>query len=162
LSSWTKPQVQARSHPNLLAATVWLNNLYHIQVNSENNEQLTNTMKGVDLNIPLSYADRFRIRKPGVSWDYHPPHIDGVCRILRAIPFSHPGYHYSLGGMIERWEDPFFRKCFENIFNGNWKNHDPYALEGRLNARTSLHGRGDQSSVFRTFQGWLAMRWLYC
>jgi len=141
--SWTKPQVQARSHPNVLAATVWLNNLYRSQVaetdNSKDNEQLANTMKGVDLNTPLSYADRFRIRKPGSRWnlEFNPPHVDG--------------------GTIERWEDPFFRKCFEDIFNGNWRDHDPYTLEGRLNARSSLYGRPSQSSVFRTFQGWLAM-----
>ena len=63
-----------------------------------------------------------------------------------------------LGGMMERWEDPFFRKCFEDILNGNWREHDPFALEGRLNARNSLYGRANQSSIFRTFQGWLAMR----
>ena len=66
-----------------------------------------------------------------------------------------------VGGTIERWEDPFFRKCFENILNGNWKDHDPFSLEGRLNARSSLYGRPSQSSIFRTFQGWLAMRWFY-
>ena len=83
--SWTKPQVQARSHPNLLAAIVWLNNLYHAQVpdagKSEKNEQLANTMKGVDLSTPLTYADRFRIRKPGAHWnfDFNPPHVDGAC-----------------------------------------------------------------------------------
>jgi hypothetical protein len=85
LTSWTKPQVQARSHPNLLAATVWLNNLYHVQVDSEKNSQLAKTMKGVDLNTPLTYADRFRIRKPGIQWDFHPPHVDGVYRISRTI-----------------------------------------------------------------------------
>ncbi|KAF8553881.1 hypothetical protein OG21DRAFT_1522793, partial [Imleria badia] len=26
---WTRPQVQARAHPNVLKATAWLNNLYH-------------------------------------------------------------------------------------------------------------------------------------
>ena len=88
LISWTKPQVQARSHPNLLAATVWLNNLYHIQVadigKSEKNGQLANTLEGVDLNIPLAYADRFRIRKPGVTW-LLAPHVDGTCHTF-ALP----------------------------------------------------------------------------
>lgn len=71
--SWTKPQVQARSHPNVLAATVWLNNLYTIS-----SEKRGSTLEGVDLSVPLTYADRFRIRKPGVSWDLHPPHVDGM------------------------------------------------------------------------------------
>jgi len=93
--------------------------------------------EGVDLSTPLTYADRFRIRHPGVQWDTHPPHIDG--------------------GAIERWEDPAFRKCFEDILSGEWRKHDPYALEGRLSARSSLYGRVGQATVFRTFQGWLAM-----
>ena len=163
--SWTKPQVQARSHPNVLATTVWLNNLYHAQV-GEKNEQSANTMKGVDLNTPLTYADRFRIRKPGAKWNlsFNPPHVDGELYIVfcetiilfcsSKIPSPPP-----VGGTIERWEDPFFRKCFENIFNGSWRDHDPYALEGRLDARTSLYARPSQSSTFRTFKGWLAMRW---
>ena len=118
-------------------------------------------MKGVDLNIPLAYADRFRIRKPGIQWDFHPPHIDGAYLILQNYSFLsfHSLLKYLVGGTLERWEDPYFRKCFEDILNGNWRDHDPFALEGRLNARTSLRGMPNQSSIFRTFQGWLAMRW---
>ena len=157
--SWTKPQVQARSHPNLLASIVWLNNLYQAQGaetgNSEKDEQLANTLKGVDLSTPLSYADRFRIRKPGIQWDFHPPHIDGASRLQSLSSLIH---EIPVGGTMERWEDPSFRKCFENILNGNWRDHDPFALEGRLNARNSLHGMPNQSSIFRTFQGWLALR----
>ncbi|KIK58041.1 hypothetical protein GYMLUDRAFT_45594 [Collybiopsis luxurians FD-317 M1] len=127
---WTRPQVQARSHPNLLAASTWLNNLYRVASDEP--------IEGVDLSTPLTYADRFRIRRPGVQWSAHPPHIDG--------------------GAIERWEDKVFRtQCFGDILSGEWRKHDPYALEGRLNARSSLYKRPNQASVFRTFQGWLAM-----
>ncbi|KAJ3827220.1 hypothetical protein EV361DRAFT_167826 [Lentinula raphanica] len=126
---WTKPQVQARSHPNLLAASAWLNKLYRDNGNG--------SLDGVDLSTPLTYADRFRIRHPGVQWDAHPPHIDG--------------------GAIERWEDTAFRTCFDDILTGQWRKHDPYALSGRLNARSSLYRRPNQATVFRTFQGWLAM-----
>ncbi|KAG6853314.1 hypothetical protein C0991_005240 [Blastosporella zonata] len=127
---WTKPQVEARSHPNLLTASTWLNNLYH----TGRDNVLTD---GVDLSTPLTYADRFRIRHPGDGWDHHPPHVDG--------------------GSIERWEDPTFRQCFSDILSGNWSSHDPYELNGRLEASSSRYGRPNQSSVFRTFQGWLAM-----
>ena len=34
-------------------------------------------------------------------------------------------------------------------------------LEGCLNDRRSLYGRPSRSSIFRTFQGWLTMRWFY-
>ncbi|KAF5367135.1 hypothetical protein D9758_003872 [Tetrapyrgos nigripes] len=126
---WTKPQVEARSHPNMMIASIWLNNLYG---NSDNGN-----LDGVDLSTPLTYADRFRIRHAQTTWDTFPPHIDG--------------------GAIERWEDPAFRTCFDDIFSGNWRKHDPYALSGRLNARSSLYQRPNQASIFRTFQGWLAM-----
>ena len=51
----------------MLAVTTWLNNIFHIDAT-----------EGVDLNTPLSYADRFRIRHPGGQWNAHPPHIDGT------------------------------------------------------------------------------------
>ena len=48
---------------------------------SEMNKRLAKTLEGVDLNVPLAYADRFRIRKPGV-WGSNLNinfHIDGAC-----------------------------------------------------------------------------------
>ncbi|KAK1221694.1 hypothetical protein PQX77_015524 [Marasmius sp. AFHP31] len=126
---WTKPQVEARSHPNVLATSIWLNNLYSTPADVN--------LEGVDLSAPLSYADRFRIRHPGGNFQALPPHVDG--------------------GTIERWEDPAFRSCFNDILSGNWRSHDPYELGGRLSARTSIYHRGSQTSIFRSFQGWLAM-----
>ncbi|KAJ7579712.1 hypothetical protein C8J56DRAFT_281850 [Mycena floridula] len=127
---WTQAQVQARAHPNMLKASTWLNNLYHERPG-------TATVEGVDLNVPLSYADRFRMRHPGVAWEFHPPHIDG--------------------GSIERWEDRSFRTCFHDILSGDWRKHDAYDITGRINARASLYKRPGQATVFRTFQGWLAV-----
>ena len=69
MSSWTRSQVRGRSHPNVLAATSWLNNTYHVKSGQ--------TVENVDPSVPLSYADRFRIRHPGMQWDAHPPHVDG-------------------------------------------------------------------------------------
>lgn len=119
-SSWTPSQVAARSHPNILAVSTWLNGLYHAKPDTQ--------LDGVDLKSPLTYADRFRIRHPSLEpWGRHPPHVDG--------------------GGIERWEDANFRKCFADILSGNWSKHDPYDLQGRLNARTSMYGRPNQASL---------------
>jgi hypothetical protein len=60
--------------------------------------------------------------------------------------FFCPDLTYITGGSIERWEDPTFRKCFEDILTGKWREHDPYALQGRLDARSSLYGRPNQVS----------------
>jgi len=72
--SWAQAQVQARAHPNVLKASAWLNNLYHAKSDKK--------IEGVDLNIPLTYADRFRIRHPGGRWDAFPPHVDGALDFL--------------------------------------------------------------------------------
>ncbi|KAG5644640.1 hypothetical protein DXG03_008022 [Asterophora parasitica] len=123
------PDVEARAHPNILATSIWLNNLYHTKDGG--------SIDGVDLSTPLTYADRFRIRRPGGIWGFHPPHVDS--------------------GAIERWEDPIFRRCFASILSGDWRSHDPYELDERLNAASSRYGRPNQSTVFKAFQGWLAM-----
>ena len=123
--------------------------MYHVKSGAK--------IDSVDLSTPLTYADRFRIRHPGVQWDAHPPHVDGqfVC-----VASGRRGSCklYRTGGAIERWEDPTFRKCFEDILTGNWRDHDPYDLENRINARSSLYGRIGQATVFRTYQGWLAVK----
>lgn len=125
----------------MLAASSWLNQLYHIRPGAD--------LEGVDLSVSLSYADRFRIRHPGGQWDRHPPHVDG--RFLTVFIYTLNKRATYIGGAIERWEDETFRKCFTNIFDGKWDQHDPYDLEGRLNARTSLYGRAGQVGRFFCF-----------
>ena len=127
---YTKPQLQARAHPNVLATETWCNNLWAGAESTPPSEQL-------DLNTPLTYVDRFRIRQPGFAWSAHPPHMDG--------------------GSIERWLDPGYRSVFEKVLDGRWAEYDPYFLKGRLGARSSAAGLPNQASVFRTFQGWLAL-----
>lgn len=124
---YTKPQVAARAHQGVLATQTWCNNLYSHSAEAE----------PVDLSTPLTYVDRFRMRQPGFAWGAHPPHMDG--------------------GAIERWRDPRFRSCFTDILNGNWKQYDSYSLKGRIGGTTSTPGQPNQASVFRTFQGWLAV-----
>jgi hypothetical protein len=51
-----------------------------------------------------------------------------------------------IGPTIERWEDPVLRNHFSDILCGNWRLHDPYELEGRLNAQNSLYKRPNQVS----------------
>lgn len=85
----------------------------------------------------LSYADRLRIRNPGDSLFSLGPHADG--------------------GSIERWEDDEYSKCYTPIFEGRWEDFDPYDATHRIEANMDLHNAAGGCSVFRTFQGWLAV-----
>ncbi|QRV76131.1 hypothetical protein RhiJN_04146 [Ceratobasidium sp. AG-Ba] len=123
---WSESQLRARSHPNVVATAAWLNTLFHASESS-----------AVSLSSTLVYADRFRMREPGVLWTLHSPHIDG--------------------GSIEKWEDPILRKCFDTILAGDWGKYDPFDFTHRLEGNTDMYNRPNQSSVFRTWQGWLAM-----
>ena len=95
-----------------------------------------------------------------VIWSSPRRHPMLMVSVILCLPLYF-SFRILVGGSIERWEDSFFRKCFEDILNGNWRDHDPFSLEGRLDARSSLYGRPGQSSILRTFQGWLSMRWFY-
>jgi len=85
----------------------------------------------------ISYADRLRIRNPGDSLFSLGPHADG--------------------GSLERWEDPSYRNCYEAIFEGRWEDFDPYDATHRLNVDMRLHESNGNCSIFRSFQGWLAV-----
>lgn len=54
---WTKPQIEIRSHANVLKAMKALSHLWHV----------TDPTIPFDLDTQVSYADRFRIRHPSKS-----------------------------------------------------------------------------------------------
>lgn len=53
---WTRPQVQARSHPEIMKAMNAVMKLWHVD-----DETLP-----IDISQQVYYADRFRIRQPGL------------------------------------------------------------------------------------------------
>ncbi|KAG2202535.1 hypothetical protein INT47_012529 [Mucor saturninus] len=91
----------------------------------------------IDLEKNLGYCDRLRIRKAHDQSFALQEHIDS--------------------GSLERWLDPEYRKCYTEIFNGNWENHDSFDATHRVEARMDYYNSPGGCSVFRNFQGWLAM-----
>lgn len=73
------------------------------------------------------------------------------------------------------WEDPEYRKCYENILRGNWEKHDAFDATHRVAANMDMYNcSGKQNfdykntfrfitlclggcSMFRSFQGWMSL-----
>ncbi|KAK4934664.1 hypothetical protein LTR10_024128 [Elasticomyces elasticus] len=124
---WTPSQVQARAHPNLLKAQSFLASLWH---SSDPSSEISTT-------YPLTYADRFRIRRPGDAKFALGPHTDG--------------------GSVERWEDPEYSRVYQAILRGQWEEYDPFDARHRIDAKMDMYNGAGACSMFRLFQGWLSM-----
>ncbi|KOS18002.1 Uncharacterized protein ESCO_002841 [Escovopsis weberi] len=128
---WSQPQLEARAHPSLLETQRHLMSkpLWHT----------TSPNAQINLDIPLSYVDRLRIRQPGDKSFALGPHIDG--------------------GSVERWEaDGYGRGAvYDEVLNGQWERYDAYDAAGRVDAVNDLNNGLGACSVFRMWQGWLSM-----
>lgn len=124
---WTPTQTTARAHSNVLQTQTFLGSLWH---SSDPQSQISTT-------YPLTYADRFRIRRPGDGKFALGPHSDG--------------------GSLERWEDEEYSRVYHAIFTGNWEEYDPFDAHHRIAASMDLYNGGGSCSTFRLFQGWLSM-----
>lgn len=91
----------------------------------------------VVLSQNVMYADRLRIRNAGDHLFALGPHADG--------------------GGIERWEDDEYSACYTPIWEGRWEEYDPWDATHRVDAVMAKHAAAGNCTVFRTFQGWLAM-----
>lgn len=129
---WTKPQNEARSHPNIAKLTEMFSNQFYV---NDTEESL------IDLDSLIVYGDRIRIRQPGA----------GAALTLHLDSSS-----------IERWEDEKFRETYKEIFEGRWEDWDAYNLDVRQFAQEDLYHHLDTKrpticSSFRTLQGWLGL-----
>ncbi|KAG0173005.1 hypothetical protein DFQ28_006341 [Apophysomyces sp. BC1034] len=97
----------------------------------------TSSTTPIDLSKNLVYCDRLRIRQSGDSNFALAGHVDG--------------------GSIERWEDPEYRNCYAKILEGNWEQHDPFDVTHRIGAEMDMYNSPGGCSMFRSFQGWLAI-----
>jgi len=105
----TRSQVLARTHPAILDTQQKLLSFW----------TTSDPSTEISLKTPISYFDRLRIRQPGDTVFTLGPHVDG--------------------GSIERWEDPGYRACFKKIFEGRWKEHNPFDASPRIGAKQDLY-----------------------
>tara|TARA_B100000963_G_scaffold126106_1_gene110057 strand:- start:1003 stop:2259 length:1257 start_codon:yes stop_codon:yes gene_type:complete len=124
---WSPPQVQARQHENLAKVKNYLNGLWKNQFNGKT---------VFDPNRECTYADRTRRRQPGDNSLGIKPHVDG--------------------GSVERWlEQSGFQSVYRNLLDGKWKEHDPF--DAAYRTETTQISSPAVCSMFRTFQGWIAL-----
>jgi hypothetical protein len=145
---WSPAQVKARAHPNLLAAQKFA---MSIRKSSDPTARVTT-------DFPIAYADRMSV-----------PKTDG----LKGSPFARVD-----GGSVERWEPDGYGRAgtYNDIFRGRWEDYDPWEVctpiptpsptgltltprqsSTRLGVTSDLYHKAGACSIFRMFQGWLAL-----
>ncbi|KAK3300233.1 uncharacterized protein B0H64DRAFT_313784 [Chaetomium fimeti] len=126
---WSPAQVKARAHPNVLAAQKFAMSVW--QSKDENARVTTG--------FPISYADRMVLRR-GYGLE------DGFCARVD-------------GGSVERWEPDGYGRAgtYKDIFQGQWEEYDPWESSTRLGVTSDLYHKAGACSIFRMFQGWLAL-----
>lgn len=85
--------------------------------------------------LEVSYADRVRRREPGDATLGLSPHVDS--------------------GSIERWIEPHYREVYHDVFMGDWRHY--HAFHGANRIEVEEYPSPAVCSVFRTFQGWVAL-----
>ena len=127
---WSPGQIKARAHPNILETQKFLMSFWHKD----------DAAAPISTSHALSYADRVRIRQPGDAGFALGAHVDG--------------------GSAELWETEGYggrEGLYKNIFSGNWEKHDPWEASSRLDIESDMYNGAGACSMFRMFQGWLAM-----
>lgn len=138
---WSPSQVKARAYPSVLTAQRSLMNLVW-RAKSRHDASITT-------NFPVTYADRLRVRKPG--------QINGVKNSSNGEKSTQTAYID--GGSVERWEPDGYgaSSTYQKIWDGDWENYDPWDSSTRLRVTSDLYNGAGSCSMFRMFQGWLAL-----
>ncbi|KAF2017640.1 DUF1479-domain-containing protein [Aaosphaeria arxii CBS 175.79] len=126
---WSRTQMLARGHPNMLKTQRLLMSYWHSK----------DSHAPVSTQHPISYADRLRMRLPGDAKFALGPHVDG--------------------GSVERWDERGYGLggVYDDIWKGQWENFDPWEASCRLPVKSDLHQGVGACSMFRMFQGWLSL-----
>lgn len=123
---WSRPQVMARQAETMAVTKQFLNRLWDV-AGPMGDE--------FDADHDYAYADRTRRRQPGDTTLGLSPHMDS--------------------GSYERWLDPAYQRIYGPIFEGRWRDYDPWKATFRTQTRE--YASPAVCSMFRTFQGWTAL-----
>lgn len=108
------------------------------QVQSFLNRMWKSESRGVtwfDPDQDSMYPDRIRRRPPGTTSNGLGAHTDS--------------------GSVERWLTPAYQQVFESIFTGDFESYDPW--DAAFRTEVDEYPSSTMCSMFRSFQGWLAM-----
>lgn len=142
---WSPCQVRARAHPNVLSAQKFAMSIWE----TTDDDRLATR-------FPICYADRIRIDTATTS-DLNvgngPNPEDSLA------PASSTLIAQVDNGSLERWEvDGYGHSgCYDAIWKGEWEKYNPWVPTGRINATTDLYNGAGACSMFRMFQGILAL-----
>ncbi|KAF9870875.1 hypothetical protein CkaCkLH20_11547 [Colletotrichum karsti] len=142
---WTPVQVRARAHPNMLRAQKFAMSFW------ESTDDLHITR------APVSYADRLRIHNDklgAVGQQNGNSAADSLSASASSTVIAQID-----SGSLERWEPDGYGRggTYEAVFRGDWESYDPWDPAGRVGATTDLYNGAGACSVFRMFQGILAL-----
>ncbi|KAL2023661.1 hypothetical protein VTK56DRAFT_1818 [Thermocarpiscus australiensis] len=129
---WSPAQVKARAYPNLLAVQRFVMSIWRSKDSSAR----------VTTDFPITYADRMRLRKGSED-----------------CTASNAACAHVDGGSVERWEPDGYGRAgtYRAIFQGRWEDYDPWESSTRLGVTSDLYHKAGACSIFRMFQGWLAL-----
>lgn len=160
---WTPAQVRTRAHPRVLHAQRFMMGLWE-----------TNTDDKVATRFPITYADRIRIHGlPG----FHSPPLANKSDVeleadIKRLPHPAKSADDWLNaiqsstiiaqvdnGSLERWEPDGYQRfgTYDSVFKGEWDAYDPWECAGRVSTTTDLYNGYGACSIFRMFQGLLAL-----
>ncbi|KAK4193455.1 hypothetical protein QBC35DRAFT_371986 [Podospora australis] len=130
---WSPPQIKARVHPNVLEAQRFAMGIW----TSKDPTARAST------NFPVIYADRMKIHSE--EEEQGNTTTTPIARID--------------GGSVERWETDGYGRAgtYRDIFQGRWEDYDPWESSTRLRVTSDLYHKAGACSIFRMFQGWLAL-----
>ncbi|KAF4985227.1 hypothetical protein FDECE_16720 [Fusarium decemcellulare] len=150
---WTPAQVRSRAHPNVLSAQRFMMGLWE----ASPDDQLVTR-------LPITYVDRIRVHGTGENQTnglnvppLEPP--QSADDWIQALQSSAGIIAQVDNGSLERWEPDGYQHAgtYNHIFHGRWEDHDPWECTSRTSVTTDLYNGYGACTIFRMFQGILAL-----
>ncbi|KAM5342804.1 hypothetical protein ACJ41O_013770 [Fusarium nematophilum] len=150
---WTPAQVRSRAHPNVLGAQRFMMGLWE----TSPDDQLVTR-------LPITYVDRIRVHGTGENQSngLNFPRIEppqSADDWIKALESSAGIIAQVDNGSLERWEPDGYQHAgtYNHIFHGRWEDHDPWECASRTSVTTDLYNGYGACTIFRMFQGILAL-----
>ncbi|KAH7161601.1 hypothetical protein EDB81DRAFT_879920 [Dactylonectria macrodidyma] len=150
---WTPAQVRARAHPGVLSAQRFMMNLWET---SPDDRLVTR--------FPITYVDRLRVHGAGDNRPHDlnvppPEPPQSADDWISALESSAGIIAQVDNGSLERWEPDGYQHAgtYNHVFHGRWEDHDPWECASRVSATMDLYNGYGACTIFRMFQGVLAL-----